>query len=57
VGVEKKGLAAMVRAMQRNDGERASTECVKMMRRLGDQVTVVFEERSLFGPTDDALTG
>jgi DNA-binding GntR family transcriptional regulator len=57
VDVEKKGLAAMVRALQKNDGERASAECVKMMRRLGSQVTLVFEERSLFGPRDDSLTG
>lgn len=51
VAVEKKGLAAMVRAMQKNDGERASVECVKMMRGLGNQVTVLFDQRSLFGPS------
>lgn len=51
VAVEKKGLAAMVRAMQKNDGERASVECVKMMRRLGNQVTLLFDQRALFGPS------
>jgi DNA-binding GntR family transcriptional regulator len=51
IEVEKKGLAAMVRAMQKNDGERASAECVKMMRRLGNQVTLLFDQRSLFGPS------
>jgi DNA-binding GntR family transcriptional regulator len=51
IEVEKKGLAAMVRAMQKNDGERASVECVKMMRRLGNLVTLLFDQRSLFGPS------
>jgi DNA-binding GntR family transcriptional regulator len=51
VEVERKGLAAMVRAIQKNDGERASDECVKMMRRLGNQVTLLFDQRSLFGPS------
>ncbi len=49
VDVERRGLASIVRAMQKNDGERASAECVKMMRRLGNLVTQLFDERSLFG--------
>jgi DNA-binding GntR family transcriptional regulator len=50
VDVEKRGLAAIVRAMQKNDGERASAEYAKMMRQVGNKVTQLFDERSLFDP-------
>lgn len=48
VDVEKRGLAAIVRAMQSNDGERATVEYAKMMRQVGNKVVQLFEERSLF---------
>lgn len=45
---EKRGLAAIVRAMRANDGEKASAEYVKMMRQVGNRVTLLFDQRSLF---------
>jgi DNA-binding GntR family transcriptional regulator len=46
--VEKRGFAAIVRAVQKNDGDKASAEYARMMRRVGDKVVQLFEERSLF---------
>ncbi|MGP0030111.1 MAG: GntR family transcriptional regulator [Acidimicrobiales bacterium] len=48
VEVERRGLAAIVRAMQQKDGEKASAEYMKMMRRVGNKVAQLFDERSLF---------
>jgi DNA-binding GntR family transcriptional regulator len=48
--VEKRGLAAIVRAMQKGDGEMAAAEYAKMMRQVGNKVTQLFDERSLFDP-------
>jgi DNA-binding GntR family transcriptional regulator len=48
VDVERRGLAAIVRAMQKGDGEKASAEYAKMMRQVGNKVTLLFDERSLF---------
>jgi DNA-binding GntR family transcriptional regulator len=48
VEVEKRGLAAIVRAMQQRDGGKASAEYVKMMRRVGNKVAQLFDERALF---------
>ena len=50
VDVEKRGLAAIVRAMRANDGEKASAEYGKMMRQIGNRVTLLFDERGLFDP-------
>ena len=50
VAVEKRGLAAIVRAMKLGDGERASAEYVKMMRQVGNKVAQLFNERGLFAP-------
>jgi DNA-binding GntR family transcriptional regulator len=50
VDVEKRGLAAIVRAMKKDDGERASAEYTKMMRQVGNKVTLLFDERGLFDP-------
>jgi hypothetical protein len=36
--------------MQKNDGEKASAEYAKMMRQVGNKVTQLFDERSLFDP-------
>ncbi|HWF20860.1 MAG TPA: GntR family transcriptional regulator [Acidimicrobiales bacterium] len=53
VEVEERGLAAIVRAMKKNDGERASAEYAKMMRQVGNKVALLFDARSLF---DQSLT-
>jgi hypothetical protein len=36
--------------MRDNDGERASAEYAKMMRQVGNKVTLLFDERGLFDP-------
>jgi DNA-binding GntR family transcriptional regulator len=48
VEVERRGLAAITRAMKQGDGDKASAEYVKMMRSVGNKVAQVFRERSLF---------
>jgi DNA-binding GntR family transcriptional regulator len=48
IDVENRGLAAIVRAIQKGDGERASAEYLKMMRAVGDAVVQLFKERNLF---------
>jgi len=45
---QKRGLAAVMRAIRRADGERAAEECVRMMRRVGDKVVELFQSRGLF---------
>jgi DNA-binding GntR family transcriptional regulator len=55
VDVEKRGLAAIVRAMKLGDGEKASAEYVKMMRQIGNKVAQLFKERGLFAPPADPL--
>jgi DNA-binding GntR family transcriptional regulator len=54
VAVEQRGLAAIVRAMQKGDGDKASDEYVKMMRAVGDEVVLLFKERNLFDPPDES---
>jgi DNA-binding GntR family transcriptional regulator len=51
VDVQKRGLAAIVRAMKQGDGEKASAEYVKLMRQVGKKVAHLFNERSLFETT------
>jgi DNA-binding GntR family transcriptional regulator len=51
VDVQKRGLAAIVRAMKQGDGEKASAEYVKLMRQVGNKVAQLFNERSLFETT------
>lgn len=48
VVIEKKGIAAVRRAMRAGDGERAGDEYERMMRRVGDEVVKVFAGRGLF---------
>jgi DNA-binding GntR family transcriptional regulator len=59
LAVERRGLAAIVRAMKLEDGARASAEYVKMMRQVGNKVAQLFKERGLFappaGPLEDGL--
>ncbi len=47
VEVEKQGTAAIVRGIKRGDGERASAEYAKMMRRQGDLVVTLFKSRGI----------
>jgi len=49
--VEKRGFAAVVRALQSADGDKASAEYVRMMRRVGDKVVQLFQGRGLFEST------
>jgi DNA-binding GntR family transcriptional regulator len=48
VDVEKRGLAAIVRAFKKHDGAQASTDYARMMRQVGNKVILLFDERSLF---------
>jgi DNA-binding GntR family transcriptional regulator len=48
---QKRGLAAVMRAIRRSDGTRATDECLRMMRRLGDKVADLFQSRGLFDAT------
>jgi DNA-binding GntR family transcriptional regulator len=50
VDVQRRGLAAIVRAMKQGDGEKAAAEYVKVMRQVGNKVVQLFAERSLFEP-------
>jgi DNA-binding GntR family transcriptional regulator len=51
VDVQRRGLAAIVRAMKQGDGDKAATEYVKVMRQVGNKVAQLFDERSLFEPS------
>jgi len=48
VDVERRGLAAIVRAIKKQDGAQASTDYARMMRQVGNKVILLFDERSLF---------
>jgi DNA-binding GntR family transcriptional regulator len=48
VDVERRGLAAIVRAVKKRDGAQASTDYARMMRQVGNKVILLFDERSLF---------
>jgi DNA-binding GntR family transcriptional regulator len=52
--VQKKGMAAIVRALRQDDGARVAEEYLRVMRRVGDKVVEVFKERGLFDPSDAA---
>ena len=46
--LQRPGFAAIARAMKRGDGERAAAEYTKMMRRVANEVVLLFRERGLF---------
>jgi DNA-binding GntR family transcriptional regulator len=46
---ERKGLASVVRAVARGDADKAADGYARMMRRQGELVVELFEERGLFG--------
>jgi DNA-binding GntR family transcriptional regulator len=50
IKVERRGLVAIVRAVCRNDADRAAAEYLRMMRQVGDRVVHLFERRGLFSP-------
>jgi len=47
---EKRGAAAIVRAVAKGDGERAGAEYARMMRAQGDRVVQVLKGRGLLDP-------
>ena len=48
IAIERRGLAAIARAMQRGDGSQAAEEYRRMLQRLGERVVRLFETRGLF---------
>jgi DNA-binding GntR family transcriptional regulator len=49
VGVQKKGLTAIARALVAGDEQRANAEYLKVMRNVGEKVVDLFSARGLFG--------
>ncbi|OHV34799.1 MULTISPECIES: GntR family transcriptional regulator [Pseudofrankia] len=54
IDVELVGTAAILRCVERQDGEGAAAAYADMMGRQGDLVVELFERRGLFGHGDDA---
>ncbi|HEY2429750.1 MAG TPA: GntR family transcriptional regulator [Acidimicrobiales bacterium] len=50
IDVERRGLPAILSALEKGDEERAADEYMKMMRRVGKSVVEVLGERGLFEP-------
>jgi DNA-binding GntR family transcriptional regulator len=48
IEIERKGLAAIVRAARRGDGARMASEYRRMLARMGERVVVLLTERGLF---------
>jgi DNA-binding GntR family transcriptional regulator len=48
---ERRGQAAIVRALRRGDGDRAANEYAKTMESIGSRVTKFFYERGIFAAT------
>jgi DNA-binding GntR family transcriptional regulator len=46
--LQRPGFTAIARALTRGDGERAAAEYAKMMRRVANEVVVLFRDRGLF---------
>jgi DNA-binding GntR family transcriptional regulator len=53
IGVERRGSAAIVRALRKGDVDRAVEEYQSMLKRQGDLVVRVFKARGLFSPPED----
>ena len=49
IGVERKGLAAIAKAVAENDADKATASYDRMMHRQGALVVSLFAERGLFG--------
>ncbi len=54
IDVQRRGLAAVLRAARRGDGDRVADEYLRIMRRVGDKVMQLFKDRGLFDPSDAA---
>jgi hypothetical protein len=52
--VWRKSFAAVLRAFRRGDGDAIAAEFLRAMRRIGEKVVAVFEERGLFEPAPTA---
>jgi DNA-binding GntR family transcriptional regulator len=52
IAVERRGLAAVLRALRKGDGNAAADEYLKMMRKVGEQVVAEFDARGLFAGSD-----
>jgi DNA-binding GntR family transcriptional regulator len=52
--IEKRGTAAIVRAVRREDGEAAAEEYAVMLRKQGDLVVELFRNRGLFEEASSA---
>ena len=50
MSVWRRGFTAVLRAFRRGDGTAAADEFLRAMRRIGEKVVAVFEERGLFEP-------
>lgn len=48
IAVERRGLANILRALRRGDGEAAAHEYLRMMRKVGEKVVAVLRDRGLF---------
>ncbi len=53
IGVERRGSAAIVRALRKGDVDRAVEEYQSMLKRQGDLVVRVFKARGLFSAPGD----
>jgi DNA-binding GntR family transcriptional regulator len=54
IAIERRGFAALHRALKRHDGDAAAEEYLRTMRRVGEKVVAVFAERGLFRPAGSA---
>jgi len=54
IDVERRGAAAVVRAIRKGDGDKAAEEYQRTLQRQGDQVVRVMAERGLFDPPEAA---
>ena len=54
--VWRRGYGVILKAFERGDGDAAAVEFQRVMRRIGEKVVAVFQERGLFEPTGSAAT-
>src|SRR5436305_2285691 len=52
--VWRRGYGVILKAFERGDGDAAAVEFQRVMRRIGEKVVAVFQERGLFEPTGSA---
>jgi DNA-binding GntR family transcriptional regulator len=54
MSVWRRGFARVLKAFQRDDSDAAAEEFGRSMRKIGEKVVAVFEERGLFEPAGSA---